>query len=131
MPQLEHVPSTYDEVTKGSLHHGVRLRTTGEQHNFDFDFRALSQNIFKVTFTSETHPQPPYPSISEPQTKLTPEVRTASGDRCRTFEIGDVTARVDWNDAPIVSLGWTGSDETLHSDLPYRSYAVDGDGVAQ
>ncbi|KAG8630514.1 hypothetical protein KVT40_002133 [Elsinoe batatas] len=53
----------------------------------------------------------------------------AHGDK-KTFETGGITASVDWTGTPIVTLGWTGLEEPLHSDLPYRSYVVDGPGIA-
>ncbi|KAF2222383.1 hypothetical protein BDZ85DRAFT_282453 [Elsinoe ampelina] len=51
------------------------------------------------------------------------------GDK-KNFETGGITTSVDWTGAPIVTLGWVGSEELLHSDLPYQSYLVDGSGIA-
>ncbi|KAK5940727.1 hypothetical protein PMZ80_007144 [Knufia obscura] len=131
MPQLEYVPSIYNKVDSDVQAGYVSLRTQDEPVNFDFTFKAVRPNLFKVTYSSETHPLPPHPSIPEPQSDISKsEVQSSENGQCQTFQIGDVTATVDWSGAPIVSLGWTGSSQKLHTDLPYRSYAIDGDGIA-
>ena len=38
-------------------------------------------------------------------------------------------AKIDWTGVPIVSIGFKGQ-EPLYTDLPFRSYAIDGPGIA-
>lgn len=129
MPQLEHIPSRYQRISStvpGNLH----LETVDEDVKFDFEFQVIRPNTFKVTYTSQTHPLPPHPSITRPDPEISKsEIQTASAAQSQTFDIGNITASIYWTDAPVVSLGWQGSDEKLHSDLPYRSYVVDGPGI--
>ncbi|KAF4550594.1 putative glycosyl hydrolases family 31 protein 2 [Elsinoe fawcettii] len=135
MPQLEHVPDVYhvkDDIKVGKgVGSGLALQTEVDGDGYQFDFKVIKPNLFRVSFHSSSHPLPPHPSIETPTTEVSPEEvsSTRSGSK-QTFEAGGITASVDWSGSPIVSLGWTGSDEPLHSDLPYRSYAVDGQGVA-
>lgn len=131
MPQLEHVPNAYREVDIDVSPASLSLRSDKEPVNFDFTFQAIRADLFRVTYSSESHPLPPHPSIPRPQADISKsEVQVDGSEQSRTFRIGDVTASIDWSDAPIVSLGWSGSQDKLHSDLPYRSYAIDGDGIA-
>lgn len=133
MPQLESIPKSYTKVgppTKTSS--SVQLQSNDLDIPFDFTFEAVQSNVFRTTFTSQTHPLPPYPSIPQPQKSLS-DVKIGSSklteSRC-TFEIGDTKVSIDWDNAPVISLSWSDSQEILHSDLAYRSYVVDGPGIA-
>lgn len=130
MPQLEYVPSTYEKTSQESFN-TLSLHTSHASSRFRFQFKALTPRLFKTTFTADTHPLPPHPSFTEPCASLSKsEVSISHGELCQQFELGDVTASVEWTDTPVISLRWTGSKELLHTDLPYRSYVIDGDGVA-
>ncbi|KIY02038.1 uncharacterized protein Z520_02176 [Fonsecaea multimorphosa CBS 102226] len=133
MPQLESISKTYKPVdSKSKRPAAIQLQSEDLETPFSFTFEAIRPNIFRTTFTSDSHPLPPYPSIPRPERKLdnininSNQISEAS---C-SFELGDIRASVDWNHAPVVSLGWLGSKEILHSDLAFRSYVVDGQGIA-
>lgn len=133
MPQRELVPKKYELDETGHPDAGVALRSSEGKQSFNFTFEAVRANLFRVRFTSATHPVPPYPSVPEPvkhnslaSTKFT----TSTTDSVATAEIAGVTATVKWKNTPVVSLSWTDSGKSLHSDLPGRSYVADADGVA-
>ncbi|KAF2149563.1 glycoside hydrolase family 31 protein [Myriangium duriaei CBS 260.36] len=130
-PQLEYVPSGYSlDKSLDSTNGGVSLKAADDRAPFTFTFQVVGARTFRVSFTSETHPLPPHPSISRPQAGVTGlKIDAQHADRSSTLHVGDITATVDWTETPVVSLGWKGSSEKLHEDLPYRSYAVDGQGV--
>lgn len=116
---------------------GVQLQSQDSGVPFVFTFEAVRPNLFRTTFSSDSHPLPPYPSIQTPESTLSnasvSTLRPGKSSCC--FDIGNVRASVDWQGAPMVSLGWLGShdnhdDHVLHADLAFRSYVVDGQGVA-
>lgn len=134
MPQKEFCPRGYHfyGAEDGSDTPSVHLRSGDQGPVFDFTFEAVRPNLFRVTFTSEDHPLPPYPSAKKPTVDLR-DVHVAlpavSGSR-KIIEVGEFTASVEWSETPVVSLSWTGSEKILHSDLPLRSYVADSAGVA-
>ncbi|KAK5089216.1 hypothetical protein LTR05_003442 [Lithohypha guttulata] len=131
MPQSEQVPGRYQALEQPTKPGSLSLKTVGEDVDFQFQFQVIRPNTFRVAYTSETHPLPPHPSVPRLEPEISKsEVQTTSTDSSYIIEIGDIVAFVDWKDAPILSLKWRGSEEELHSDLPYRSYAVDGPGIA-
>lgn len=132
MPQLETVLKTYEEVTSKPLNPAqIHLRSKESGTPFDFTFEAVRQNLFRTTFSSTTHPLPPYPSAPQPTTNIDfAKLSTAKSSSTCTLQIGDVEATVKWEHAPVVSLGFKGSNEKLHSDLDYRSYLIDGQGIS-
>ncbi|KAJ9662049.1 hypothetical protein H2198_001591 [Neophaeococcomyces mojaviensis] len=133
MPQLEYVPSSYQEIPSDpSSSTSLTLQTEENDGSFKFTFEPIRSNLFRTTFTSDTHPLPPHPSVPRPRTEKD-EVTQGEPSNCqRTFQTEDVTASVEWADGcPTVSLAWKDSPrQKLHADLPYRSYAIDGTGVA-
>ncbi|KAK5047575.1 hypothetical protein LTR84_006672 [Exophiala bonariae] len=132
MPQLETVLRAYEEVTSKVQNPArIHLRSQESGTPFDFTFEALRPNLFRTTFSSTTHPLPPYPSAAEPaakidHTKLVVDKSTSG----YALELEDVEVTLEWNNAPCVSLGFVGSKTKLHSDLDYRSYVIDGQGVS-
>lgn len=132
MPQLESIPKSYKLVEPDLKKLGtVHLQSDELETRFDFTFEAVGSNIFRTTFSSTSHPLPPYPSIPQPA-KTVSNVKTDSsvtGSAC-AFEVAGVRASVDWSHAPVVSLSLLGSEEKLHSDLAFRSYVLDGPGIA-
>lgn len=133
MPQSEFVPKswTLDEKASnfgaGSL--GLQSGNLGAQYNFSL--QVIRSNIFRSTFTSNKHPLPPHPSAPRPESNPPQDLEhsSAAGSQLK-LETNDVVAHVDWTHTPMVSLSLKGSHNPIHRDLPYRSYAIDGDGVA-
>jgi alpha-glucosidase (family GH31 glycosyl hydrolase) len=129
MPQNEFVPRKYDlinwDAAQGSLH----LQSNERDKPINFTFESLRPGLFRTTFSSQTHPLPPFPSAIRP-TSQNPTSQTADhGPQSRELHFGAVAAKIDWHDVPLVSLGFVG-EASLHADLPLRSYALDGSGVA-
>jgi alpha-glucosidase (family GH31 glycosyl hydrolase) len=133
MPQKEVCPRGYHQVsTTEQQDASIHLRSSASSKTqFDFSFEAVRQNLFRVTFASPDHPIPPYPSVQKPETNLKNVNVSVKGDASsKTIEIAGVTAKVEWEHTPLVSLSWTGSEKLLHRDLPLRSYVADSTGVA-
>jgi alpha-glucosidase (family GH31 glycosyl hydrolase) len=134
MPQKEFCPKGYQEQPSGNAaaDPSVYLRSENSKDcSFDFTFEPIRPNLFRVTFSSQDRPLPPYPSISKPNTDLNGiHVSVTDGSSSKTIEVGDVTATVEWSNTPIVSLSWTGEEKPLHRDLPLRSYVADATGIA-
>lgn len=141
MPQSEFVPKSFSESASNgtgtaastSLH--LQSQATNGRSSHSFSFEVVKNNLFRVTFSSDKLPLPPFPSVERPATEVqasTVTVSTASDatQSSKAFVVGGITAEVNWSDTPIVSLKWTDSDEILHTDLPSRSYVQDGNGVA-
>ncbi|KAJ5947171.1 hypothetical protein N7466_000186 [Penicillium verhagenii] len=134
MPQKESSPRGYQQVPSSTEQNdaSVHIRSsTKSKDAFDFSFEAIRQNLFRVSFSSPKHVIPPYPSVTKPETDLkNVNVSASSSETSKTINVGGVTATVEWEQTPVVSLAWTGSDKLLHRDLPLRSYVADGEGVA-
>ena len=133
MPQKEVCPRGYQPISSTEQQDAsVHLRSSASSKTqFDFSFEVVRQNLFRVTFASPDHPIPPYPSVQKPETNLKNiDVSVKSGASFKTIEIAGVTAQVEWEHTPVVSLSWTGSEKPLHRDLPLRSYVADSTGVA-
>jgi alpha-glucosidase (family GH31 glycosyl hydrolase) len=134
MPQLESIPKCYKRVgSKSSRPASVHLRSEDLETPFDFTFEAVRPNVFRTTFSSPSHPLPPFPSVNRPETDLKNVSMTnhEAESAKYSFDLGEIRASVDWQHAPVVSLGWVDSPtEPLHADLAFRSYVVDGSGVA-
>jgi alpha-glucosidase (family GH31 glycosyl hydrolase) len=133
MPQKEVCPRGYQQVSSTAQQDAsVHLRSSASSKTpFEFSFEAVRQNLFRVTFASLEHPIPPYPSVQKPETNLkNANVFAKSDATSKTIDIAGVTAKVDWEHTPVVSLSWTGSEKFLHRDLPLRSYVADSTGIA-
>lgn len=133
MPQKEVCPRGYQQISSTEQQDAsVHLRSSASSKTqFDFSFEAVRQNLFRVTFASPDHPIPPYPSVQKPETNLKNiNVSVKSDASSKTIEIAGVTAQVEWEHTPVVSLSWTGSEKLLHRGLPLRSYVADSTGVA-
>ncbi|KIW90111.1 uncharacterized protein Z519_09542 [Cladophialophora bantiana CBS 173.52] len=132
MPQLETIPKSYKLVdSKLRRPAAIQLQSDDLETQFSFTFEAVRPNVFRTTFSSDSHPLPPYPSIPQQERNLdnaTLNSTRLSESSC-SFELDDVRVSIDWSHAPVVSLGWLESKEILHSDLAFRSYVVDGQGV--
>ncbi|KAK3711548.1 hypothetical protein LTR37_009539 [Vermiconidia calcicola] len=130
-PQREFVPKTYTDQDEESADNTlIHLKTSVTDVTTDFTFEAIKPGLFRTTFSSKTHPLPPFPSA--PRLKpdgLTSIVLDGPNDFSKILACGDIEATVDWTGAPIVSVGFTGH-QPLHTDLPFRSYVIDGPGIA-
>lgn len=98
-----------------------------------FSFEAVRPGIFRTTFTTPSHPVPPFPSLKRPQSDpcLASATEISSTPTSTTFKCPNgVEATIDYAGVPLVSIGFAGQKEPLHRDLPFRSYALDGPGIA-
>ncbi|KAK4508680.1 hypothetical protein PRZ48_002419 [Zasmidium cellare] len=127
MPQQEFVPKEYSlkNTSSSSLH----LQSNERSQPIDFTFDVIRPGLFKTTFTSESHPLPPFPSAPRLAAGTSSSIATTSGPKHKIFNVGDVEAKIEWNGVPIVSVGYSGQ-QPLHYDLPFRSYVLDGPGIA-
>lgn len=134
MPQQEQVPSTWEHISASSNEPNVQLKCTNKGLPFTFNFELIRSNVFRTTLSSESHPLPPHPSILIPparQQGLKAETSVGGNGTSKEIQIGDIVANVDWSESsPLVSISYADSKEPLHTDLPHRSYVVDGDGIA-
>lgn len=134
MPQLESIPRAYVELEEATASRAssIHLRSSSDALCFDYRFEVVRSNLFRATFTSESHPLPPWPSVKEPKSQAHSfDLSSYRPDsQSIVFDVGPVTASVEWADTPVVSLGWKGAPEPLHRDLDSRSYVRDGPGIA-
>lgn len=136
MPQREYVPRSYGLIQENGYLKGARASTdltlkSTDPDSFQFSFQALRPGLFRTTFSSPSHPLPPHPSTRRPTADLTSvKISSESNGPVKTVNVGDVTATVDWSDAPVVSLQLAGQKTPIHRDLPFRSYVVDSTGIA-
>ena len=131
MPQQEFVPKKYQLNTSATSTNdaSLHLESTETDSPAKFSFEAIRPGIFRTTFSSSTHSLPPFPSASKPSCDTSTLETTKFDDFTRSFHYGKIEATVNWTGAPIMSVGFTGQ-EPLHTDLPLRSYVLDGSGVA-
>ncbi|GAB7362896.1 hypothetical protein MBLNU230_g3198t1 [Neophaeotheca triangularis] len=131
MPRKEFVPKTYTlaDAAKSSGDASVHLKNSELQEHVDFSFEAVKPGVFRTTFTSSTHPLPPFPSATRPETDQSSFQTSSPSTTSKTLSSGDIEATVNWDGVPVVTLGYHGR-EPLYADLPHRSYALDGEGVA-
>lgn len=135
MPQSEYVPRDYVPIEQNGSTQGissdVRLESSTGDSKFLFSFETLRPGLFRTTFTSSTHPLPPHPSTVCPSRDfggLKPS--STSTAKSKTIALGDVSATVEWDGCPIVTLQLAGREKPIHRDLDFRSYVVDSTGIA-
>ncbi|KAF1985371.1 glycoside hydrolase family 31 protein [Aulographum hederae CBS 113979] len=133
MPQREYVPSSYSlvEPEPRSPETAVKLSSQEKDATHIFTLEAIRPNLFRTTFISTTHPLAPHRSAPVPSVDLG-EVKSkcTESEKSKTYTFGDITVNLSWTSSPLVEISLSGVDEPIHSDLPYRSYAIDGDGIA-
>lgn len=134
-PQRERIPSSWAAVPSDADADAPAVKLASSQPGlpFTFTFEALRPNVFRTTFASDDYPLPPHPSVPVPEKDLAgADVSVISSASRKQVTIGDVEATVDWDSSstPLVSISLRGSDAPLHRDIPHRSYAADGEGVA-
>ncbi|KOS17137.1 Alpha-glucosidase 2 [Escovopsis weberi] len=133
MPQSERVPLSWAADGRPSSHPLVSLKSTDAALPFRFTFEALRPGVFRTTFTSDSHPLPPHPSVPavSPRIDKDMSLEFAAAETSASIRNGPVTAEVDWKDSsPVVRVFRDGQDTALHEDVPYRSYTADGPGIA-
>lgn len=131
MPQQEVVPTAFHPVkpSAASGSGSINLQSTETANPVDFTFEIVKPGLFRTTFSSETHPLPPFPSAPRQKFEDAFSASIRSSSVSRTFSCGSIEANVDFKGVPLVSIGFAGQ-EPLHTDLPFRSYAFDGPGIA-
>jgi alpha-glucosidase (family GH31 glycosyl hydrolase) len=131
MPQLEHIPQGYDASTSANTV-DTSLELQSKTGDFKFSFEALRPGLFRTTFTSPKHLLPPHRAAPVPKCDLSGASSQASStDTSKSLNIDGVNASVDWaSGLPLVSLTLPGHKSPIHTDLPHRSYAADGTGIA-
>jgi Glycosyl hydrolases family 31 len=131
MSQQEFVPKRY-KLEPLEDHHPtfVRIRSQ-DSPEVSYSFEAVKPGIFKTTFSSPSHPLPPFPIAHAPQADPS-AFRIHNEATSRTFHSPEdaVQATLSWADGPpLVTLGFKDA-APLRSDLPFRSYVFDGPGAA-
>ncbi|KAL6704876.1 hypothetical protein ACN47E_007559 [Coniothyrium glycines] len=132
MVQLEHIPEDYQPrnvTTSTSTDVKLQSRAGG----FNFAFEALRPGLFRTTFTSSKHLLPPHRAAQVPERTINKSnlQSITSTSTSKSFIIDGVTASVDWaTGLPLVALTLPGQQAPIHADLPNRSYAADGTGIA-
>lgn len=137
-PQHEYVPKgwTVKGSQDGEVSRSLSLETEYDHgHGIaSFAFEAIRPGVFRTTFTTPAHPLPPHPSAPKPTSIETGDyLRTNLSTNKRTckIEVENVVANISWEQCPIVTLAFKDApDQVLHSDLPYRSYSINGEGVS-
>ena len=134
MPQQEHIVTHWAASPTSSNIQSphIALESADSYYpGFKFSFEAVRKNIFRTTYSSESHPLPPHPSAARLPTQLQGATVGASSrsDKWKEIHIDNIRARVDWTgQTPHLTVSL--DDEQLHTDVPDRSYVVNGDGVA-
>ncbi|KAM0325935.1 hypothetical protein ACHAQA_007240 [Verticillium albo-atrum] len=135
MPQNELIPSSWaiEASTEASDNApSILLSSSSAGPSFQFGFEAVRPNVFRTTYTSESHPLPPHPSVARAEIDLgeaKPLVKSTG--KSKTIQIGDISATVDYSgETPHLAISFEGQEKPLFQDVPNRSYTVDGQGVA-
>lgn len=129
-PQAEFVPVNW-KLSKDDVHPSVHLSSSDPHISCQFSFEVLRPNLFRTTFLAKSHPLPPHPQAAVPPANLTAEeIRVSHSFNSKSITCGNVVAHVDWKKAPVVSLQFADTGVTIYEDLPFRSYVIDGSGVA-
>lgn len=135
MASTERIPSAWKTAPAASAQDpSVSLENGEEQLPFKFTLEAVRSNVFRTTFSSESHPLPPYPSAAPMKKNLDGvEVKVESPSAAsKKIQVGDIVVNVDWTESsPLLTVAYQDNLETpLLQDLPHRAYAVDGTGVS-
>lgn len=132
--QYERVPHQYSLVGgEDTLSKSPSINLRSEDDNlrvFDFSFEAIRHNVFRTTFSSKEHPIPPFPSLKRPEATLSNPVIENLDSHTKIINLGTTKVKVEWSNAPVVSIFLDGKHKPIHRDLHFRSYAVDGKGIA-
>nr|POE59131.1 alpha-glucosidase [Quercus suber] len=132
MPQQEFVPKIYEPQGSSCEENAscVELRSHETSDPTTFTFEVIKPGLFRTTFSSKSHPLPPFPAARRPATsKDLAYTRSQPLPRSTVLQTGPYTGTVEWAGVPVVSIGFA-NQTPLYSDLPHRAYALDGPGVA-
>lgn len=134
MAQRERIPSEWAAAPSSSSEESSIALESSKDLPFKFTFEPLRRNVFRTTFTSESHRLPPFPSAAVPEKRLDETKISVSSPSAtvKKIEVDDIVATVDWTESsPLLQISFADSPETLLlEDLPHRAYAVEGTGVA-
>lgn len=142
MPQNEYVPQGFSLESSSHDPLYLQLKSGGERPT-QFTLACPSEGTYRLTFTSESHPLPPWPSTqrkNDDDSKGQNVVSKSSGGKqngttMTTWSIrsssGDTIVDVDWATGPpvIAIRSRDVPDEPIYQDLPHRSYILDGSGI--
>ena len=122
----ERIPTNYRvqelSATRISLH--------SADANATFTVEPVRNNIFRATFTTEAHPLPPHPSIPNPDTFFTvPPKLTEQDDSFIISMTSELRVKIRSQPTPTISIELNGVE--LYSDLPNRSYVLNGAGTSR
>src|SRR5271163_4852708 len=122
----ETIPTDYNvEGLSSAL---ISLRSTSEDALFTVE--PVRDNVFRITFTNNTHPLPPRPSILRPQPLFTAPPGLKRADEQIILETHpNIRLTIRINPTPVIAVKL--DDLQLYSDLSYRSYAFDGTGASR
>lgn len=133
MPQREVVPTGYklkdtSSSDAPSIHLEADIPASSEKTSFNFE--PIKPGIFRTTFTTPSHPLPPYPSAARVPSNPDGFTTTSSTATSKAITCSSITATLDWSTGlPLLSISYPSSPPLL-TDLPHRSYTLDGPGVA-
>ncbi|AEO62178.1 f86aca90-81dd-4f33-92a2-3672da7c08b7 [Thermothielavioides terrestris] len=132
-PQRERIPTGWwPSPQQHENSPSLRLSSSQPPPPFVFTFETVRHNVFRTTFSSETHPVPPYPSVPRMETQLDGiQPVVTSTEKSKSIKIGYITASVHFaGETPLVSISIEGQPFPILQDLPNRSYVADGEGVS-
>jgi len=131
MPQQEYIPNNYEALPSLGNNSAtvVTLQSQESSPPVTLTFEAVRPGLFRTTFCSTSHSLPPFPSARKPECDISGFKSVEPDNAVKVLQHGEVEARIDWTGVPLISVGFSGK-LPLHEDLPFRSYALDGVGVA-
>ena len=95
--QHERVPTQFVLEDNDVSAPGISLKATDPalSQPFVFHFEALRPNIFRTTFTSESHPLPPYPSASRLSSSVSSVSALDISQRTKIIKVGRTKFRIE------------------------------------
>lgn len=138
MPQLEIIPQGWIHIPTKKKYSLTLKSLDSRSSPCYFTFEIISASLFRITFTSSEHPLPPYPSCTVPKSEVDNveiEVLDITEHSRKVFMLGkSLVISICWQNTPEISIsrktGGVIAAPPLYSDLQFRSYAIDGPGVA-
>lgn len=122
----ERIPTDYHVQQFHSS--GISLYSAYDDATFTLE--SMRDNVFRLTFTTSSHPLPPHPSIPKPRIShaRAPQLREANGAYVLST-IPQLNVTLCPNPTPVLSIHLNGVQ--LYADLPNRSYVLDGSGTSR